>query len=112
LKLVFSKGSLMQPTDASIEGIIGGELKFEWSNDQEDDQCHPTDEVNLVVYNPIKGRFAFVKNAAMRSALTFTVQLPLNWEDDTVYAYLFTSETKAFGKACSDTLYIGTTPVI
>jgi hypothetical protein len=112
LKLSFSKGSLSQPTDASISGVVGAELKFDWSNDMEDDQCHPTDEVNLVVYNPVKAKFVFVRNAAMRSELTFTVQLPLTWDGDTVYAYLFTSEPKAIGKACSDTLYIGTTPVI
>jgi hypothetical protein len=107
LKLSFSTGKITIPKDYEATSVLGGTLDITWSNEPADKHTHANDQVTLVVYSPVKQKFVKVVNAGMRSELEYSIQLPLNWVDDTVHTYMVLSADKSVGKACSETVYIG-----
>jgi hypothetical protein len=105
--VTFSKGSLDEATDVTLEGIATSKVDFKWTYDGESsDTINATDEATLLVYNPIKGRFVKLEAAALRSELGFALQMPASYMGDTVHAYLiFFSQTNK--KKVSNTTYAG-----
>ena len=110
--VTFSKGSLDEATDVTLEGIATAKLDFNWAYDGENsDTISPTDEATLLAYNPAKGKFVKLEAAALRSELGFALQMPASYVGDTVHAYLiFFSQTSK--KKVSNTTYAGQVVVI
>jgi len=95
-KLKFSTGKLAIPTVYSVDVTAPAKIDFNWSLDGLDSKYKDaTDKINVMVYNPTKNQFVALMAAAPRSALTFTLQLPLEFTGDDVYCYFsFSSTTK------------------
>ncbi|WP_233260714.1 DUF6266 family protein, partial [Pedobacter sp. HMWF019] len=72
-----------------VESVAGAKLKFTWTNSYGNTSFRDgTDMGSFLVYNPAKKEFVTVENVIARSALTFTLQMPADFADDEVYAYM------------------------
>ncbi len=101
-KFVYSKGSLPKPTGMSVDTADESNLVFNWENSG---ATAGSDQATLLVYNPEKDTYVVLPNAAPRSALTYTLQLPLDFGGDQVHLYM--SFVSADGKQVSNSQYIG-----
>ena len=104
-KVSYSKGELSGPWTPEIETTVAGELTFNWAAQPVSPVAQPTDQLTLVVYNPAKDKYVFLSNAAVRSALTVDLLLPLDFSGDTVHSYMFFVSQD--GKQVSSTFYAG-----
>jgi hypothetical protein len=69
-----------------------------------------TDKVTFMVYNAVRDKFVTLKGIALRSALAYSLQLPLDFSGEDVEIYL--SFVSADGKLVSDSLYMGNLTVL
>src|SRR5690606_17682278 len=88
-KVTYSKGELAGPWTPDILTTIAGELTFSWVAQPVSPVAQPTDQLTLVVYNPAKHKYVFLANAAVRSAQTVDLILPLDFSGDVVHCYMF-----------------------
>jgi len=109
-EVMFSRGKLSGPYTPEIETTVVAELKFNWLGNIKNGVGAPTDMATLVVYNPLKGEFETMVNAAPRSALTYTMLLPGDYSGDTVQVYM--SFVSADGKTVSNSSFIGAIEVL
>jgi len=109
-KVVFSKGSLSKPGTPEVETAVVAEVKFNWTNVFNEGYGAGTDEISVMVYNPLKDQFVFKTAAAVRSALTYTLLLPADFSGDTVQCYI--SAVAADGKKVSDSQFIGAIAIL
>lgn len=105
-KFVYSKGALEKPTGVSVGTADESNLVFEWENSG---ATTATDLATLLVYNPEKDTYVVLPGAAPRSALTYTLQLPLDFGGDLVHMWI--SFVSADGKEVSNSHYIGSLEV-
>jgi len=101
----FSLGQLRKPTNVMASTAAGGEVEYEWTSVIGQNNSAANDQIGLVVYNVTKKEFVTLMNAALRSAEAYTLQLPLDWVDDTVHSWILA--VSANGKVVSDSAYIG-----
>jgi hypothetical protein len=106
-KLRFSKGNVGIPGEYGVESLTGARISVSWMDRWMDCRTHPNDQVTLVVYNPARQKFVQMIHAALRSDPGYSIQLPLDWVEDTVHVYMVLSAAKGVGKGASDTLYMG-----
>jgi hypothetical protein len=109
-KLVYSQGKCPLPGDTLIEGLLGEKVDYSWGITLPSKYGKQTDMATLMVYNPDKDRFVVLQNAAARSQLGFTLQLPADFLGDTIHCYL--SFVAQDGKLVSNSTYIGLLIVI
>lgn len=111
-KVKFSVGKLDKPKDFGVESVAGAKLKFTWTNSYGNTPFRDgTDMGSFLVYNPAKKEFVTVENVIARSALSFTLQMPADFADDDVYAYMsFNSVIKEH--LTSESVCKGPVPVI
>ena len=104
-RLKFSVGKCPLPFNTSAESMAGAKINFIWGNSYQSKYGKDTDLVNLMVYNAEKDQFVILENAAGRSELGFTLQLPADFVGDTVHCYMsFVSLT---GHVASNSEYLG-----
>lgn len=112
-KLSFSSGRLQLPTTIEVESTLGtGKLKFSWLHDEEDDKrINGTDMVTVLVYNPVKDKIVYKRNAVARSVKTYGLTLPADFSLDEVYCYIsFNSKDKK--NLVSNTHYAGKLAIV
>jgi hypothetical protein len=88
-QLSFSRGNLVGPKSLAVEALAGAKVKFTWTaSEVVEKMTNPEDMLMVLVYNSEKKEFITRINAASRSALTYTIQLPVDFTGDEVHAYL------------------------
>ncbi|WP_316817983.1 DUF6266 family protein [Pedobacter nyackensis] len=110
-KFSFSKGKLSVPSVSTVDTAAPASVDFNWSLDGADNKYKDaTDVINVLAYNPTKNQFVSLKAAAPRSALNYSLPLPLDFVGDSVHCFFsFTSTKKK--KLHSRSVYIGLLPV-
>ena len=110
-KLKFSKGKLALPYSRAVVVDGDAEVRFEWGLEIEGNgKSHPTDLGTFIAYNPTKNQYVCLAGEIPRSALKYTMPMPLDFSEDRVECYiLFVS---ADGKAVSNSAYIGNIPIV
>lgn len=103
-KVVVSVGHLPQVDDYDIVMDTPNKIKYNWTNSLEVDDPSNTDRLRLVVYNPVKDKWVTLKNAAPRSAQTYTLSIPAAFSGDAVYTWMYF--VSADGKEVSDSVAI------
>ena len=109
-KVMFCKGDLSNQLTFQVTSTVPGELTFTWNAFVNPECGGPQDDATFVVYCVLLDAFVTVIGAADRSALTYDLSLPADFGGETVHCWVcFTSVDK---KRASDTLYLGTLPVL
>lgn len=109
-QLSFSRGKLIAPKSIAVQTVAGAKVTFTWTaSDEVQKLTNPADMLMVLVYNPEKKEFITRIDAAPRSALTYTIQLPSDFAGDEVHGYL--AFEGAEGKV-SDSIYAGAINVI
>ncbi|WP_316814474.1 DUF6266 family protein [Pedobacter nyackensis] len=110
-KLQFSKGSLSVPSISTVDTVTPASVDFNWSLDGPNSRYKDdTDVINVLAFNPTKKQFVALRAAAPRSALNYSLMLPLDFVGDSVHCFFsFTSKKKK--KLNSKSVYIGLLPV-
>ena len=111
-QFVFAKGNLLACPDIAMATTEDAQLDFSWVNNA--DTGNPlntdsTDKVTFAVYNPAKQRWAIRQSAALRSALSYDLVVPVAWSGDMVHVWA--GFVRADLKKVSDSVYVGTTAV-
>ncbi|RZM13349.1 MAG: hypothetical protein EOO88_44745 [Pedobacter sp.] len=104
-KVIYSKGELFEPWTPEVESAVSGEVTFNWATPPASILAQPDDQLTVIVYNPEKGKYVYLSDAAIRSALTLDLSLPMNFSGDTVHCYLFFVSTD--GNKVSSSTYVG-----
>nr|WP_068893085.1 DUF6266 family protein [Pedobacter panaciterrae] len=111
-KILFSKGKLELPADADVTSEPGSELVFNWDTGGLDDKyIDATDKLSILIYNPVLDRFVKLTNAALRSAGTFTLNVPPTFATHQVYCYISFNSAKT-KSLVSNSFYLGRVMVI
>ncbi|SMC88897.1 DUF6266 family protein [Pedobacter africanus] len=103
--LVYSKGILSGPYTASALAVAGSKIEVTWTAQIATGVGEATDKITVVAYNPAKKQFAMLAGAALRSALTFNLQVPPDWAGDG--CHVWASMVSTDGKKASDSQYLG-----
>lgn len=94
-KLKFSTGKLSVPSVFGLDTISPAQVDFNWSLDGPDSKYKDaTDVINVMVYNPSKDQYVSLMAAAPRSALTYSLPLPLDFVGDSIHCFFSFSSTK------------------
>lgn len=111
-KLRFSTGNLEMAQSVLVDSIAATKVKFSWDHvEQDSKKIDGTDMVSVLIYNPAKDRFVYMRNAIARSAKTLTMSIPADFSLDEVHCYIaFNSVIKK--NLVSKSLYIGLLPLI
>jgi hypothetical protein len=104
-KLVYSKGRLSVPYNASVLVNVAGTVKFDWLATLSTGIGAVTDMATVMIYNPAKEQFVSLVGAAARSALTCNLLVPGDFSGDEVHAWI--SMVSADGKVTSNSTYLG-----
>lgn len=104
-RLKFSVGKCPLPPSTTAEVLAGGKINFIWGASLPSKYGKDTDVVSLMVYNAEKDRFVILQNAAGRSELSFTLQLPADYVGDSVHCYM--NLVSATGHVVSNSEYLG-----
>lgn len=106
-KFIFSFGSLSKAHTGGLATKDNAKLEFNWEMTGTD---APSDQATLLVYNPTQRTYVTLPTAAPRSALKYSLQLPTDFADQIVHAWIcFVSADKL---DVSDTSYLGTLTVV
>lgn len=110
-KLKFSNGKLRVPLTYTVDTAAPASVDFNWTLDGVDSKYKDgTDMINVLAFNPTKKQFVSLMAAAPRSALNYSLPLPLDFVGDSVHCFFsFTSIKKK--KLHSESVYIGLLPV-
>jgi hypothetical protein len=109
-EVIISKGNLLAAFLPDVASSVAGEVTFSWINNAAVGSTDGTDKATVLIYNPTKNLFTYVQAAAIRSALTYTLEVPMDYSTDVVHAWI--GFVKANGKEVSDSTYLGTVTVL
>jgi len=104
-KIVYSNGELPAPFLPETEAEVGAEMKFSWIANPSWQPSVGTDKLSICVYNTDKHVFVPASGVATRADLEYTLQLPLDFQGDSVQMWL--SFVSVDGKRVSDSVYVG-----
>jgi hypothetical protein len=104
-KVVYSRGILDLPDNPLVAVAAGAKINYTWAAPLGDTNALGTDKVTFVVYNEARDKFVTLKGGAIRSALAYSLQLPLDFSGEEVQVYM--SFVSADGKLVSDSIYMG-----
>ncbi|HKG07217.1 MAG TPA: DUF6266 family protein [Pedobacter sp.] len=102
-KAIFSIGVLLVSFVREVLGIGNALLHLKWENGVETAYSAPGDRATFIVYNKARERFVTFENEAVRADGEATLQLPEEFEGDTVHCYMF----YVGGKMVSTSSYLG-----
>ncbi len=107
--VLMAKGSLGVPTDIVIVPDV---LSLQVSCSTRSDKLNRyiSDELNILVYDPISGDFVIGPEDIIRTMGQADVTIPSEWIGRTVHIYLFYISID--GKAVSNSVYAGTAVII
>ena len=86
-KVLVSHGSLTQASDTTVS-TEGSKALFTWKDNSGQGNAMATDAAMLLVYNQEKALAVYDTSAAMRSDGNAELELPKEWKNDTLIAYL------------------------
>ena len=109
-RVVFSKGTLLQPQNLACVPRAGGTLQFTWVNNSEQGNAQLTDVLKVVVYEPVTGLFEFFLEVGLRLDSTATVVLPAYLSGSAINVYAFMA--MADGRFATTSQYLGEMRVI
>ncbi len=109
-QVLFSKGKLDGANAFAMASTEAAQLDFSWLANTGDFTGSSTDKVVVIVYNPVKDKYAYSNGAVTRAALSYDMALPATFSDDTVQVY--TAFVSADGKEVSTTEYVGSMMII
>lgn len=75
-KVQISKGDLLGVQNPTVAAIGANGLKYEWEDNSGQGSAKPTDNLVVVIYEPISGQFYYLLNAATRVNAAITITLP------------------------------------
>lgn len=105
-KLRFSEGQLPMAYRAEVLIDTPATIKFLWElNVAGSEDGKPTDKAVFVVYNPAKNKLVTLSGAVVRSALAYTLPVPVDFSADEVHVWM--SMVSADGKEVSESFYVG-----
>jgi hypothetical protein len=110
-RLSFSRGSQIEPQGATAEALAGAQISFKWMPEEGVRKLsNPGDTLMVLAYNPNK-KDSFVTRigVAVRSALSYVLQLPAAYTGDVVHTYLAFAGLEG---NVSDTAYVGAVTII
>ncbi|MEJ7694639.1 DUF6266 family protein, partial [Daejeonella sp.] len=105
----FSKGSLGVPTDIVIVPDALS-LQVFWSTRFDKLNRFVSDEMNILVHEPVSGDFVIGPDDLLRTTGQGNVDIPSEWLGRTVHIYMFYVSGDA--KAVSNSVYAGTADII
>lgn len=105
--LCFSVGKLTLPLDYNLDTSVSGTMNLTWSHTEPNDKLiDASDQLMMLVYNPVKERFIKVLQGAARAEMAYSLAIPANFAGDNVEVYFaFTSSLKR--GLNSNTIYLG-----
>lgn len=103
-KVLVSRGSLFPVENASAE-VDAGKVSITWTDNSGISDALATDVAMPLVFNYLRGEAVFSTAAAVRTEGIAEINLPTEWNGDTVQIYLgFISQD---GKAIANSIYLG-----
>jgi hypothetical protein len=106
-KFMYSVGGLAKAVGAGLATQDNAKLLFNWELTGDEAL---TDRATLLVYNPEQNTYVSLASAAPRSARSFSLQLPTDFAQQMVHCWI--SFVSADKKSVSDSVYIGSLPVV
>jgi len=106
-KLQFSKGTLKGAQGLEVSTVAGYKMKFSWLSQFETKWDSQSDLVTLLMYCPALDRWALLKDAAPRSAKTYTFQMPASFGGQEIMCFVSLT-SKLVRNRVSDTQFIAT----
>ena len=104
-KLLLSKGNLPLPGVITATAEAAAKVKFVWAESYAGiAEGSADDKASFIVYNETRSQFILITDAATRSALQYSLQLPPPFVGDTVHCYI--SFVGADGKEVSNSKYV------
>ncbi len=104
-----AKGSLGDPTDIVIV-TNALSLDISWSTRFDKLNRYISDEMNILVHDPLSGDFVTGPDGVLRTTGQANVEIPSEWIGRTVHIYMFYISLD--GKSTSNSVYAGTTVII
>ncbi len=108
-KLVLSRGTLTGLNLPNIGTATGIAVEFSWENNIGNSNAKLSDDLSFVVYDPISDTYAVLIAAVKRSALSYEMVLPAEFDGHTVHGWVMCVSED--GKLVSDSKHVGTVPV-
>lgn len=108
-KALFSKGSLLAPQNLAATAAAGSQLQLDWVNNSYGNAL-ATDQLQVVVYEPIGGFYEFFLNVATRADVTASITLPPYMAGAQVQCWGFM--VSANSKLKSTSQYLGAITVV
>ena len=93
-KALFSKGTLLAPQNLSATAVAGAQLQLNWINNSFGNAL-ATDQLMVVVYEPVGRFYEFFLNAGIRSDSRAAITLPayLSGSEVQCWAFMVASQT-------------------
>ena len=91
-KLIISNGTLKDAAQVSFEQLKGTSIKVNWNADIFLGG-NPSDNVNLVFFNPTSKTIILNQNQAIRSKGNVEVELPAHWVGKDIHSWLYLTTT-------------------
>lgn len=102
--VLISRGSLAGAFNANATSTMGS-IQFTWTDNSGATTAKTTDKALLAVLNPTKNEAVFDTENATRTTAAMTLNLPADWQGNTVEVYIgFVSED---GKEVANSVYLG-----
>jgi hypothetical protein len=104
-KVIISKGELLGLQQTSVSPMTGEKLNMGWTDNSGQGEAAATDGVVIAVYNEMIGQWFYLLTAAVRSAETLVLQLPVTWAGNAVHCWVMV--VAADDKKYSNSEYFG-----
>lgn len=109
-KVKLSVGDLPVPANFTTLTDAVAKVTFGWTNNAAVNSTEGTDKATFVVYCKVKDAFVILRDMVPRSALTYTMQLPLDFSQLETECWMFFVSID--GKQVSESVHIGPQMII
>lgn len=109
-KVKLSVGDLPVPANFTTLTDAVAKVTFGWTNNAAVNSTAGTDKATFVVYCKVKDAFVILRDMVPRSALTYTMQLPLDFSQLETECWMFFVSID--GKQVSESVHIGPQMII
>jgi hypothetical protein len=104
-KVFISRGALSPAVNASATAAQGATINFNWNDNSGTSAAKQTDKVLLAIVNPDKTEAVLDTDGATRPDATMSLNVPADWQGNTVHAYIgFVSDD---GREVANSVYLG-----
>lgn len=109
-KVVFSVGDLLKPVGFATAATAVGKIDFSWQNNAPATGTGGTDMATFMVYSRTRDEFVILEAIVPRSALTYSMQLPLEFSQLEMECWM--GFVSVDGKRVSDSVYMGQQTIV